>query len=118
MEYTTSAKQLGLGTVSLLELHELIILGFPRVVRQNLLNMGFYEEDLLVLKHDNLDRPYSPEQSELCLRMAAVYWNAVSLFGDRDTALEWMGTPKEELGNNSPLSLLVTEEALMRPMRR
>lgn len=48
-------------------------------------------------------------ESDRTVRMARVYANAVEMIGDRDKAIEWLGTPNRALGGERPLDQLDTD---------
>ncbi len=51
----------------------------------------------------------TPAESDRTVRMARVYAKAVEMIGDRDKAIEWLGTPNRALGGDRPLDLLDTD---------
>jgi putative toxin-antitoxin system antitoxin component (TIGR02293 family) len=48
-------------------------------------------------------------ESDRTVRMARVYANAIEMIGDRDKAIEWLGTPNRALGGGRPLDQLDTD---------
>ncbi len=48
-------------------------------------------------------------ESDRTVRMARVYSSAVEMIGDRDKAIQWLGTPNRALGGDRPLDLLDTD---------
>ena len=59
-----------------------------------------YEKKNLALKPGMIDR---------LQRLQRIYLQAVSLFEDETIALDWLTTPKRNLGNLTPLSQLATD---------
>lgn len=51
----------------------------------------------------------SVEESERAYRTASVLGLAEAVFGGRDKALAWLGTPKEAFGGEIPMDLLDTD---------
>jgi putative toxin-antitoxin system antitoxin component (TIGR02293 family) len=51
----------------------------------------------------------TPVESDRTVRMARVYANAVEMIGDREKAIEWLGTPNRALGGERPLDRLDTD---------
>jgi putative toxin-antitoxin system antitoxin component (TIGR02293 family) len=51
----------------------------------------------------------TPAESDRTVRMARVFANAVAMLGDRDKAIEWLGTPNRALGGGRPLDQLDTD---------
>jgi putative toxin-antitoxin system antitoxin component (TIGR02293 family) len=45
---------------------------------------------------------------------ADVLARAIEVFGERENALRWLGTPVRSLGDKTPISLLNTPEGLVR----
>jgi putative toxin-antitoxin system antitoxin component (TIGR02293 family) len=62
------------------------------------------------LKHRR-DRkePLSRDESDKLARLVRVYDHAVKVFGEADSAREWMEGPKHRFGERSPLAMLSTE---------
>lgn len=48
-------------------------------------------------------------ESDRAVRMARVYASAVEMIGNRDKAIEWLGTPNRGLGGERPLDQLDTD---------
>jgi len=48
-------------------------------------------------------------ESDRTVRMARVFANAVEMIGDRDKAIQWLGTPNRALGGERPLDRLDTD---------
>lgn len=48
-------------------------------------------------------------ESDRAVRMARVYASAVEMIGNRDKAIEWLGTPNRALGGERPLDQLDTD---------
>jgi putative toxin-antitoxin system antitoxin component (TIGR02293 family) len=48
-------------------------------------------------------------ESDRTVRMARVYANAVEMIGNREKAIEWLGTPNRALGGERPLDQLDTD---------
>src|SRR5260370_27249887 len=48
-------------------------------------------------------------ESDRTVRMARIVANAVEMIGDRDKAIEWLGTPNRALGGARPLDQLDTD---------
>ncbi len=59
-----------------------------------------YEKENPVLKPAILDRLH---------RLQRIYQQAFELFEDKNVAIEWLTTPKQNLGNLTPLSQLATD---------
>ncbi len=51
----------------------------------------------------------TPAESDRTVRMARIYAHAVDMIGDRDKAIEWLGTPNRALGGERPLDQLDTD---------
>ncbi len=51
----------------------------------------------------------TPAESDRTVRMARVYAGAVEMIGDREKAIEWLGTPNRALGGERPLDQLDTD---------
>lgn len=48
-------------------------------------------------------------ESDRTVRLARVYANAVEMLGEREKAVEWLGTANRALGGEKPLDLLDTD---------
>jgi putative toxin-antitoxin system antitoxin component (TIGR02293 family) len=55
------------------------------------------------------DSTLTPGESDRTVRMARVYATAVEMIGDRQKAIEWLGTPNRALGGEKPLDQLDTD---------
>ena len=53
--------------------------------------------------------PLTAAESDRTVRMARVYANAVEMIGNREKAIQWLGTPNRALGGGRPLDLLDTD---------
>ena len=62
------------------------------------------------LSHRRRLQTLTPQQSERVLRVARVLSFAVETFGSTAKAMDWVRRPTHPLGDESPLSLLDTEE--------
>jgi len=62
------------------------------------------------LKHRrSKNQPLSKEESERAVRAARILARAQSVMGDRQSALEWLRSPKKRFDGRPPLEMLVTE---------
>jgi putative toxin-antitoxin system antitoxin component (TIGR02293 family) len=69
--------------------------------------IGIPERTLARRKKENR---LSPEESERLLRISRLFEDSLRLFdGDRDSAVNWLRTPKKALRNRSPLQFARTE---------
>ena len=62
------------------------------------------------LKHRrSRKQPLSSDESDKLARMVRVFEQAVSVFGDRDHARNWLNQPKKRFDQRTPLSMLRTD---------
>jgi putative toxin-antitoxin system antitoxin component (TIGR02293 family) len=118
-EKTGSARFLGIGAASTLELVRAVERGFAfealmRFHRQSGMTVAGIAELLQLPPRTLVRRRASgrlrPEESERLLRLSKLFEKAVDVFeGDVVRARGWMGTKRRELGDVSPWELARTE---------
>jgi putative toxin-antitoxin system antitoxin component (TIGR02293 family) len=91
--------------------------GLPTKVVNHLIERGLTRNEVFGLiiplrtwKHRKSRRqPLSKEESERAVRAARILARAETVMGDRESALDWLRSPKERFENRSPLQMLSTE---------
>ncbi len=64
-------------------------------------------------RRQGLRSTFSAEESGRILRVTRMVLRASELFGDRESALAWLRTPKEQFEGQTPLALAETEHGAM-----